>query len=158
MLFRSSRWLFCPPLPQDPPVPVLTDFPNPNFQEAGLPNRFPRRRSGKESACQCRRHKRCRFDPWVRKIPWSRKWQPTSAFLLENSTDRGAWWATVHGSAKSQHDSTSKHSTAAMCWIVTNIKEKTKLEEEACVYGCGFQTECLGSPISKKMAFEGKSE
>ena len=24
--------------------------------------------SGKESACQCRRHKRLRFDPWVRKI------------------------------------------------------------------------------------------
>ena len=21
--------------------------------------------SGKESACQCRRHKRCEFDPWV---------------------------------------------------------------------------------------------
>ncbi|XDB55807.1 hypothetical protein AB1E18_009268 [Capra hircus] len=26
-----SRWFFCPPPPQDPPVPVLTDFPNPNF-------------------------------------------------------------------------------------------------------------------------------
>ena len=25
--------------------------------------------SGKESACQCRRHKRHEFDPWVRKIP-----------------------------------------------------------------------------------------
>ena len=21
------------------------------------------------------------FDPWVRKIPWSRKWQPTPVFL-----------------------------------------------------------------------------
>jgi len=21
------------------------------------------------------------FDPWVRKIPWSRKWQPTPGFL-----------------------------------------------------------------------------
>ena len=31
----------------------------------------------KESACQCRRHKRHRFDPWVRKMPWSRKWHPT---------------------------------------------------------------------------------
>ena len=29
--------------------------------------------SGKESACQCRRHKRCGFDPWVWKIPWRRK-------------------------------------------------------------------------------------
>ena len=26
-------------------------------------------------------HKRCRFDPWVRKIPWKRKWQPTQVFL-----------------------------------------------------------------------------
>ena len=37
--------------------------------------------SGKESACQCRRHKRCRFVPWVRKIPWRRAWQPASVFL-----------------------------------------------------------------------------
>ena len=37
--------------------------------------------SGKESACQCRRCKRCRFDPWVRKIPWRKQWQPTLVFL-----------------------------------------------------------------------------
>ena len=36
--------------------------------------------SGKESACQCRRHKRRRFDTWVRKIS-CRKWQPTPVFL-----------------------------------------------------------------------------
>ena len=29
--------------------------------------------SGKESACQCRRHIRCRFDPWTGKIPCRRK-------------------------------------------------------------------------------------
>ena len=33
--------------------------------------------SGKESTWQCRRHWRCMFDPWVGKIPWRRKWQPT---------------------------------------------------------------------------------
>ena len=39
----------------------------------GLPNRwgFPGGVSGKEPTCQCRRHKRCRFNPWVGKIPWS---------------------------------------------------------------------------------------
>ena len=37
--------------------------------------------TGKESACQCRRHKRDWFDPWVWKIPWRRKWQPTPVFL-----------------------------------------------------------------------------
>ena len=30
----------------------------------------PRGASGKELACQCRRHKRCEFNPWVEKIPW----------------------------------------------------------------------------------------
>ena len=25
--------------------------------------------------------KRCGFSPWVRKVPWSRKWQPTPVFL-----------------------------------------------------------------------------
>ena len=36
---------------------------------------------GKEPACQCRRPKRCRFHPWVRKIPWRRAWQRMSVFL-----------------------------------------------------------------------------
>ena len=34
---------------------------------------------------QCRRHMRCEFDLWVRKIPWRRKRQPTPVFLLEKS-------------------------------------------------------------------------
>ena len=37
--------------------------------------------SGKESACQCERNKRHGFNPWVGKIPWRRKWQPTPVFL-----------------------------------------------------------------------------
>ena len=36
--------------------------------------------SGKESASQCRRHKRLGLDPWVGKT-WRREWQPTSVFL-----------------------------------------------------------------------------
>ena len=43
--------------------------------------------SGEESVCQCRRHRRRRFNPWVRKILWLRKWQPTSVFLPGNSTE-----------------------------------------------------------------------
>ena len=42
---------------------------------------FPGGASGKEPTCQCRRCKRHRFDPWVKNIPWSRKWQPTPVFL-----------------------------------------------------------------------------
>ena len=40
---------------------------------------FPGSTSGKESTCQCWSHKR--LDPWVGKIPWRRKWQPTLVFL-----------------------------------------------------------------------------
>ena len=42
---------------------------------------FPGGPTGKEPACQCRRCKRCRFDPWVGKIPWKRAWLPTPVFL-----------------------------------------------------------------------------
>ena len=42
---------------------------------------FPGGTSGKESTCQCRRCKRYGFNPWVGKIPWRRKWQPTLVFL-----------------------------------------------------------------------------
>ena len=37
--------------------------------------------SNKEPVCQCRRYTRCRFDPWVGKIPWRMKWQPAAVFL-----------------------------------------------------------------------------
>ena len=35
----------------------------------------------KEFSCQCRRHRRCRFDPWIGTFPWRRKGQPTPVFL-----------------------------------------------------------------------------
>ena len=41
-----------------------------------------------------------RFDLWVRKIPWRRKWQPTPVF--ENPMESKAWRATVHWVAKSR--------------------------------------------------------
>ena len=44
-----------------------------------LGNLLPR--SDNEPVCQCRRCKRRGFNPWVRKIPWRRKWQPSLVFL-----------------------------------------------------------------------------
>ena len=67
-------------------------------------DRLPRRRSGKESACQCRRCKRHKFNPWVGKMPWRRAWGPTQYSCLENPMDRGAWLAAIHGVAESQND------------------------------------------------------
>ena len=42
---------------------------------------LPRWCSAKECVCQCRRSKRHGFDPWVGKIHWRKKGQPTPVFL-----------------------------------------------------------------------------
>ena len=59
---------------------------------------FPGGPDDKRICLQCRR---LGFNLWVGKIPWRKKWQPTPVFCLENSMDRGAWWATAHGVTKS---------------------------------------------------------
>jgi len=46
---------------------------------------LPQWLSGKESASQCRRHRTRGFNPWVGKIPWRRKWQPTPVILSGES-------------------------------------------------------------------------
>ena len=42
------------------------------------------------------------FNPWVRRFPGEGNGSPLQRSYLKNSRDRGAWWATVHGVAKSQ--------------------------------------------------------
>ena len=42
---------------------------------------FPGGTMIKKSTCQGKSHWRLLFDPWVRRIPWRRKWQPTAVFL-----------------------------------------------------------------------------
>ena len=61
--------------------------------------RFPA--GTKEPTCQCRRHKKCRFDPWVKKIPWRKAWHPTPLFLPGES-HRQRRSAAVHGVAQSR--------------------------------------------------------
>ena len=55
----------------------------------------------KESACQCRSLKRFGFDPWIGKILWRRKWQPTPVSLSGESHGQGVLQATVHRVAQS---------------------------------------------------------
>ena len=52
--------------------------------KAPYPLGFPGGASDKEPTCQCRRLKRCEFNPWVRKSPWRREWQPRQYCCLEN--------------------------------------------------------------------------
>ena len=55
------------------------------IENMGWRRHFPGGACGKESTCQC---KRCRLDPWVGKIPWSRKWYPIPVFLPGKSHEQ----------------------------------------------------------------------
>ena len=59
--------------------------------------------SDAEPACQSGRCERRGFSPWMGRIPWRRKWQPTSIFLPgESHGQGGAWWAMVPRVTKSR--------------------------------------------------------
>ena len=103
----NSQQLTPVPPPRDPPRDCLDLFPGvshlPLMPLSSIPSlteyfyaegRFPQ--------SHCRRCTRRGFSPWVGKIPWRRKWQPTLVFLPGESMDRGAWRARVHGVSKSQ--------------------------------------------------------
>ena len=57
----------------------------------------------KKSPCQCRKCKRCKFNPWVRKTPWSRKWYSTPVFWpgkfhgQRNLVGYSPWGCKEHG-------------------------------------------------------------
>ena len=70
-----------------------------------------RRHSGKESACQCWRYKRHRFDSWLRKRPWKRKWQPTPVFLPEKSHGQRSSEGCSPKVCRVRHDYVTKHTT-----------------------------------------------
>ena len=80
----------CSPLPLCPyclhvilinPASLCFPCPTSVSPPVGVSWGFSGGTSGKEPACQCRRHKRYGSDPWIRKIPWRRIWQPTPIFL-----------------------------------------------------------------------------
>ena len=59
------------------------------------PRGFPAGSDGKESASSA-------GDPRLGRPPGEGNGNPLQYLCLENSMDRGAWWVTVHGVAKSQ--------------------------------------------------------
>ena len=89
---------------------------------------FPGGSSGKVPACQCRRCKRLRFDPWVRKFPWIRKWQPTPVFLPGKShRQRSLVGYSPWGHKRVRHDSVTKNNNngktnfSASCNLLTLV-------------------------------------
>ena len=88
---------------------------------------------------QCRRHGRWRYDPWVGKIPWRRKWQPTPVFLPEKS----------HGqrSLVGYSPRGGKSWTWQMSWARAQQKHDSAETETAIVdSGCGSRGSCCRMP------------
>ena len=63
---------------------------------------FPGGTSGKEPICQCRRLRDGSSIPGSGRSPGAGHGNSLQYFCLKKSHDRGAWWATVCGVAKSQ--------------------------------------------------------
>ena len=92
---------------------------------------LPRRCSGKESTCQCRRPKRPMFNPWVGKILWRRKCQPTSVVLSGESHGQRSHagyspWGCKE-SDKTEHTHTHTSHVAIICQV--------KVSPSQCVQG-----------------------
>ena len=60
---------------------------------------FPYSSDGKESACNARDP---RSIPGLGRSPGEGNGNPLQYSCLENSMDRGVWWATVHGTTNSR--------------------------------------------------------
>ena len=76
--------------------------------------------SNKESACQCRR---CRFNPWVRKIPWRREWLPPPVFLPGKSHgQRSLACYNLWGCKRVGHDLTTKQHNDRYIYCKPQIK------------------------------------
>ena len=76
---------------------------------------LPRWNSGKKSTCQWRGSKRCGFETWVGKSPWSRKWQPTPVLLPGKFQGQRRLAATVQEVAEHQ---TWPSDWAEIFWIL----------------------------------------
>ena len=72
-----------------------------DFHFHGETKGFPGGASAKEPACQRMRTKRGGLIPGSRRFPGGGNGNPLQYSCLENPMDRGAWYAAVHGVAKS---------------------------------------------------------
>ena len=83
--------------------------------------RIPRWLSGKEPTCQCKRYRRCGFDPWVGKISWRRKCNPLPYSCLESLVDRGLRWATARRVTKNGTRQGLNMNITTECFMVPRV-------------------------------------
>ena len=85
---------------------------------------LPRWPSGKESTCQCRR---LTVQPLGQEDPLEKETATHSSILSwENSMDRGAWWATVHGVIKSRTRLRQLSIHTLVYWVTLMSRKRAK--------------------------------
>ena len=106
---------------------------------------YPGGTSGKESACQGRRCKGYGLDPWVGKITWRRKWQPTPVFFPGQSHGQrslvgyGSWGHKE--SDTTEHMCTHTHTHTHTCahthtHVCTQRHMCAHMHTHTCVHTC----------------------
>ena len=106
---------------------------------------FPGAVSGKEPACQCRRHKRRKFDPWAGKIPWRRAGQPTPLFLPGESHGERSLAGYSPRGRRVGHDWVTQHSTGVSDSSHSTAKQHPGLQGRRNLPGC-----CLRPPPGRR--------
>ena len=110
-------------------LPVITCVPQRQMarrlilMDAHTYTTFPDGASGKESACQCRRCKRWKFNPWVGKILWWRKWQPTPVLPGKSQGQKSLTGYSPQGCKESD---TTEHSAHARARTHTHTHKASK--------------------------------
>ena len=88
---------------------------------------LPWRLSGKESPFPHRRH---RFQLWVWKIPWRRKWKPTPVFLnLGNPWTEGCGGLQAMGSKRVRYDSAINNNILHLEDVLVQIYAQLKVTQ-----------------------------
>ena len=114
---------------------------------------LPRWLSGQESTCQCRRHRRHRFDPWVGKIPWRKKWQSTPVFLPgESHGQRSLAGYSPWGHKDSDMTATEYACPCGLCYLLN-----LRFEKSTGVFSPQFIPACLTWVLAHLAAFSSSS-
>src|SRR5574340_1109912 len=74
------------------------------------------------------------FDPWVRKIPWRRKWHPTPVFLLGKSHEQRS--LVGYSPRGCKESDTTEHTCMN---AINRCNHKSQLRKEVC-FPCEFLT------------------
>ena len=101
---------------------------------------LPRWLSDEKSAY--RSCKRCGFNPWVRKIPWRRKWQPTPVFLPGGSHGQRSLVGYSPRGRRVSHDLMTKQEHTYLSIIRTRIQQEATQAERT-----GFEAGVRGHSV-----------